>query len=45
MSTNRWDSPLFNFMNDQLDDICDQINQALFERKAPRPNESTQAVS
>lgn len=44
MSTNRWDSPLFNFVNGQLDEICDQINQALFERRAPRPNESTQAV-
>ena len=44
MSNNRWDSPLFNFVNDQLDEICDQINQALFERRAPRPNESTQAV-
>ena len=44
MSTNRWDSPLFNFANDELNNICDQINQALFERKAPKPNESTQAV-
>lgn len=44
MSTNRWDYPLFNIVNNRLDEICDQINQALFERKAPKANESTVSV-
>lgn len=41
---NRWDSPLFTIQpNDELP--FDNITAALFERKAPPPNKSTQSVS
>ena len=43
-SRNRWDSPLFTIHPDEelpFEHICG----ALFERKAPPPNQSTQSVS
>ncbi|XP_065841775.1 protein KTI12 homolog [Oscarella lobularis] len=41
-SMNRWDSPLFTInVGDSLP--CDSICQAIFERKAPPPNQSTQS--
>ena len=41
---NRWDNPLFNLTDNKLDEISSQINQVLFERKAPKANECTTAV-
>lgn len=40
---NRWDSPLFTI---QIEDVLpfQEISAALFERKAPTPNLSTQSV-
>ncbi|XP_064645697.1 protein KTI12 homolog [Lineus longissimus] len=41
-SRNRWDSPLFTVQQD--DELpCQQICDALFRRKAPPPNQSTQS--
>merc|ERR1711997_1206443 len=41
ISHNRWDSPLFLVLRDgELD--CDGIYDALFNKKAPPPNQSTQ---
>eukprot|EP00118_Oscarella_pearsei_P013463 m.107654 g.107654 ORF g.107654 m.107654 type:complete len:59 (+) comp37305_c0_seq6:543-719(+) len=40
---NRWDSPLFTVnVDDSLP--CELIYKAIFERKAPPPNQSTQTV-
>lgn len=44
LSTNRWDSPLFNAMYDKLDSIADQIGQVLFDGKSVKPNLSTVSV-
>eukprot|EP00117_Sycon_ciliatum_P038014 scpid63355/ scgid28322/ Protein KTI12 homolog len=41
-SRNRWDSPLFSLLGDDALPM-DEISEALFERKARRPNQSTQA--
>lgn len=43
-SRNRWDAPLFTI---QVDDKlpCEDIYNALYQRKAPPPNQSTQSVS
>ena len=38
---NRWDSPLFLSLK-SLELDCEKVNEALFERKAPPPNQSTQ---
>lgn len=42
-SRNRWDSPLFTI---QIEDALpfEAICDALFKRKAPPPNQSTQSV-
>merc|ERR1711953_438590 len=41
ISSNRWDSPLFLVLRDgQVD--CDGIYDALFKKKPPAPNQSTQ---
>merc|ERR1719213_1529169 len=41
ISSNRWDSPLFLVLRDgQVD--CDGIYDALFNKKPPAPNQSTQ---
>ena len=41
---NRWDSPLFTI---QSEDILpfQEIEAALYQRKAPTPNQSTQSVN
>ncbi|XP_061577839.1 protein KTI12 homolog [Cololabis saira] len=41
-SRNRWDSPLFTILKDDELPLQD-ISDALFKRKAPRPNQSTQS--
>ncbi len=42
-SRNRWDSPLFTIQ--QEDSLpFEAISDALFKRKAPPPNQSTQSV-
>lgn len=42
-SRNRWDSPLFTILKD--DPLpCEAISDALYKRKAPPPNQSTQSV-
>ena len=45
--TNRWDSPLFKIDGSAINsDIpFDEINAALYQRKAPKPNQSTQSPS
>lgn len=43
-SRNRWDSPLFTILKDDALPYED-ISDALFKRKAPPPNQSTQSVS
>ncbi|KAG8576432.1 hypothetical protein GDO81_009858 [Engystomops pustulosus] len=40
-SRNRWDSPLFTIQKDDVLPL-DQISNAIFHRKAPPPNQSTQ---
>ncbi|XP_003967084.1 protein KTI12 homolog [Takifugu rubripes] len=41
-SRNRWDSPLFTILKD--DPLpCEAISDALYKRKAPPPNQSTQS--
>ncbi|CAJ0954759.1 unnamed protein product [Ranitomeya imitator] len=40
-SRNRWDSPLFTVHKDDVLPL-DQISDAIFHRKAPPPNQSTQ---
>lgn len=42
-SRNRWDSPLFTILKDDTLPFED-ISDALFKRKAPPPNQSTQSV-
>lgn len=42
-SRNRWDSPLFTILKDDTLPYED-ISDALFKRKAPPPNQSTQSV-
>lgn len=42
-SRNRWDSPLFTILKDDVLP-CEAISDALFKRKAPPPNQSTQSV-
>ena len=44
-ANNRWDSPLFNTLGCDLDQLFTQIQQALFDSRPPPPNMSTQAVS
>ncbi|XP_037306677.2 protein KTI12 homolog [Pungitius pungitius] len=41
-SRNRWDSPLFTILKDDILPYAD-ISDALFKRKAPPPNQSTQS--
>ncbi|KAM4573212.1 protein KTI12 homolog [Odontesthes bonariensis] len=41
-SRNRWDSPLFNVLKDEALPL-EAISDALFKRKAPPPNQSTQS--
>ncbi|KAJ9597984.1 hypothetical protein L9F63_026911 [Diploptera punctata] len=42
-SRNRWDSPLFTVLQD--DEVpCEHVYKALYERKAPPPNQSTQCA-
>ncbi|XP_038124754.1 protein KTI12 homolog isoform X1 [Cyprinodon tularosa] len=41
-SRNRWDSPLFTVLKDDVLPL-DAISDALFKRKAPPPNQSTQS--
>ncbi|XP_071355427.1 protein KTI12 homolog [Trachinotus anak] len=41
-SRNRWDSPLFTILKDDTLPF-EAISDALFKRKAPRPNQSTQS--
>lgn len=43
-SRNRWDSPLFTILKDDTLPF-EAISDALFKRKAPPPNQSTQSVS
>lgn len=43
-SRNRWDSPLFTILKDDTLPV-EAISDALFKRKAPPPNQSTQSVS
>ncbi|XP_053741759.1 protein KTI12 homolog isoform X1 [Synchiropus splendidus] len=43
-SRNRWDSPLFTILQDDALPF-DAISDALFKRKAPPPNQSTQTQS
>lgn len=42
-SRNRWDSPLFTILKDDVLPF-EAISDALFKRKAPPPNQSTQSV-
>ncbi|XP_038124755.1 protein KTI12 homolog isoform X2 [Cyprinodon tularosa] len=42
-SRNRWDSPLFTVLKDDVLPL-DAISDALFKRKAPPPNQSTQSA-
>ncbi|KAG9489683.1 hypothetical protein GDO78_005565 [Eleutherodactylus coqui] len=42
-SRNRWDSPLFTVQKDDLLPL-EHISNAIFHRKAPPPNQSTQTV-
>lgn len=42
-SRNRWDSPLFTILKDDTLP-CEAISDALFKRKAPPQNQSTQSV-
>lgn len=44
ISNNRWDSPLFTAIAD-MELNKDDIFAALFEKKPPPPNQSTQSVS
>ncbi|MEQ2276845.1 kti12, chromatin associated, partial [Xenotaenia resolanae] len=41
-SRNRWDSPLFTVLKDDILPL-EAISDALFKRKAPPPNQSTQS--
>lgn len=43
--SNRWDSPFFNVTEGNWNDVCPQIAQVLLQKRAPPPNQSTQAVS
>lgn len=42
-SRNRWDSPLFTILKDDTLPF-EEISDAVFKRKAPPPNQSTQSV-
>lgn len=42
-SRNRWDSPLFTVLKDDILPL-EAVSDALFKRKAPPPNQSTQSV-
>lgn len=42
-SRNRWDSPLFLVFADKKI-VCEDVNEALFSRQPPPPNQSTQCL-